>query len=155
VYFGENEVTLSSKMNNKRIECYSNKLVTILNLEKNELSHRIDINTFLKESDTLCFYKIFNEQSCPSLYTVLIFPFNKLDKDISGKQIMTLNGNLYYCNRAFPIIVSYEFEYLDKLLLFDFSLNIDASVLELVLPKGMDNIIQMHVDNGKVIVRKN
>lgn len=151
-YFSENEVTLTLIQGKKTLNWFSTKLTTTLDLERSEMVLHADAATFLSQKDSLKNLALFNS-NCPSIHLALNLPFNKLDKDLSGRQLFLLQGILTGCGNNYPVNVNVGFQFLDKLLMFDFRLKLEASAIGITGLKGIDPTILFHTDNGRILLR--
>ena len=154
-YWSENEVALILKEKNKDRMWVAPRMETFVDLENNEITLRIDAYTFRPTNDTLRNMDIIDEQNCPTIFFKLQLPFNKIDKDVSSRQSFVLTGNLLSCNRSIQVNVPANFEFMDKHLLLDFNISIEAAALGLIMPKGMENSVRLVMDTGKVMIRRN
>ena len=151
-YFSENEVTLTLTQGKKTLNWFSTQLTTSLDLERSEMVLHADAATLISQKDSLKNLLLFNS-NCPSIHIALTLPFNKLDKDLSGRQVFLLQGILSGCGNNYPVNVNVGFQFLDKLLMFDFRLKLEALSIGVVGLKGIDPIVLFHTDNGRILLR--
>ncbi|MBC7390698.1 MAG: hypothetical protein H7329_15915 [Opitutaceae bacterium] len=151
-YFSENEVTLSLYQEKKTLNWFSTKLTTSLDLERSEMVLHVDAATFISQKDSLKNILLFNS-NCPAIHIALTLPFNKLDKDLSGRQVFLVQGILSGCGNNYPVNVNVGFQFLDKLLMFDFRLKLEAAAIGATGLRGIDPIVLFHTDNGRILLR--
>ncbi len=151
-YFSENEVTLTVYQDKKTLNWFSTKLTTSLDLERNEMVLHADAATLVSQKDSLKNLALFNS-NCPSIHLALTLPFNKLDKDMSGRQVFLLQGILTGCGNNYPVNVNVGFQFLDKLLMFDFRLKLEATAIGVTGLRAIDPIVLFHTDNGRILLR--
>ena len=151
-YFSENEVTLTLNQGKKTLNWFSSKLSTSLDLERSEMNLHVDGITLISQKDSLRKIILFNT-ACPSIHLFLNLPFNKLDKDISDRQVFLLTGSLSGCGNNYPVNVNVGFQFQDKLLMFDFRLKMEISTIGLTGLKGIDPVVLLHTDKGRILLR--
>ena len=128
-------------------------------LERNEFTFQVSIPSFL-QSDSTKRMKI--DSILPSInFPMLSFkgslPFNKLDKDISNKQTVTVQGVFYIGNQSYTTYLPVEFEFMDKQLLFDTYFTLDLNNFSITLPKELQDkysmLLEFRIDSGHLLTR--
>ena len=151
-YQSENEVTLTLSQGKRPLNWFSTKLTTSLDMERSEMNLHVEAITFLSQKDSLRKVALFNS-TCPSIHLLLNLPFNKIDKELSGRQVFLLQGSLAGCGNNYPVNVNVGFQFLDKLLMFDFRLKLEAASIGITGLKGIDPVVLLHTDTGRILIR--
>jgi hypothetical protein len=128
-------------------------------LERNEFTFQVSTTSFL-QTDTTKKIKIDSllpESSFPMLSFKGSLPFNKLDKDISNKQTVTVQGTFYIGSQSYTTYLPVEFEFMDKQLLFDTYFMLNLTNFNIELPKELldkySTSLEFRIDNGHLLTR--
>lgn len=128
-------------------------------LERNEFTFQVSIPSFLQTDSTkkMKIDSLLPEPNFPMLSFKGSLPFNKLDKDISNKQTVTVQGIFYIGNQSYTTYLPVEFEFMDKQLLFDTYFTLDLNNFNITLPKELQDrystLLEFKIDNGHLLTR--
>ena len=128
-------------------------------LERNEFTFQVSITSFLQTDSTkrIKIDSLLPETNFPMLSFKGSLPFNKLDKDISNKQTLAVQGTFFIGNQSFTTYLPVEFEFMDKQLLFDTYFTLDLNNFSMALPKELQDkystLLEFSIDNGHLLTR--
>lgn len=152
-------VLRESKTNKTKI--YVSKGLSVKSdLERNEFTFQMQISSFIQTDTTkkLKIDSLLPEITFPMLSFKGALPFNKLDKDISSKQTISIQGTFYIGNQTYTTYLPVEFEFMDKQLLFDTYFILDLNNLNISMPRDLQekfsSILEFRIDNGHLLTRQ-
>lgn len=128
-------------------------------LERNEFNFQVSIPSFLQTDSTkkMKIDSLLPSPNFPMLSFKGSLPFNKLDKDISNKQTVTVQGTFYLGNQSYTTYLPIEFEFMDKQLLFDAYFVLNLNNFNIDLPKELQDkystLLEFRIDNGHLLTR--
>ena len=129
-------------------------------LERNEFTFQVQLNSFLQTDSTkkMKIDSLLPEANFPMLSFKGSLPFNKLDKGIGNKQTVTVQGIFFIGSQSYTTYLPIEFEFMDKQLLFDTYFTLDLNSFSIAFPKEFQDrystLLEFRIDNGHLLTRQ-
>lgn len=160
-YQAQNKVVLIVReAKTKKLKIYVSKNLSVKSdLERNEFTFQVSVTSFLQTDSTkkMKIDSLLPESNFPMLSFKGSLPFNKLDKDISNKQTVTVQGTFFIGSQSYTTYLPVEFEFMDKQLLFDTYFTLDLNNFSIALPKELQDkyssLLEFRIDNGHLLTR--